>query len=187
MPTGSASQGIYELADGTHSGTACCWDFGNVTTNPQTYADMNTLFFGIAYWGKGAGNGPWMMADFEAGVWAGGSKIGDPGWGGLNDAHPVNNNNPSLKVPFAFGILKTSSSQWTLKGAKSSGTSLTTSYQGGMPKPISNAGAIVLGVGGDNSNNSWGTFYEGAIVAGYPTDATDLAVFNNIKAVGYTR
>ena len=56
-----------------------------------------------------------------------------------------------------------------------------------MPKTISNAGAIVLGVGGDNSNNSWGTFYEGAIVAGYPTDATDLAVFNNIKAVGYTR
>ena len=34
MPIGNASQGIYMLADGTHSGTACCWDFGNVTTNP---------------------------------------------------------------------------------------------------------------------------------------------------------
>jgi hypothetical protein len=188
MPVGSASQGIYELADGTHSGTACCWDFGNVTTNPMNYADMNTLFFGVAFWGKGAGSGPWMMADFEAGVWAGGSRIGDPGWGGLNDAHPINPNNPSLKVPFAFGLLKTSSSQWTLKGADAqTATSLTLSYQGAMPKPISNIGAIVLGVGGDNSNNSWGTFYEGAIVAGYPTDATDLAIFNNVKAVGYTR
>jgi hypothetical protein len=189
MPTGMASQGIYELADGTHSGTACCWDFGNVTTNPQSYADMNTLFFGVAFWGKGAGSGPWMMADFEAGVWSGGSKIGDPGWGGLNDnQNRVNPNNPSLKVPFAFGSLKTSSSEWTLRGADAgSATSITTSYKGAMPKPISNIGAIVLGVGGDNSNNSWGTFYEGAIVAGYPSDATELAVFNNIKTVGYTR
>jgi hypothetical protein len=64
-------------------------------------------------------------------------------------------------------------------------TSLTTAYTGALPKPISNSGAIVLGVGGDNSNNSWGTFYEGAIVAGFPTDATDLAVFNNVKAAGY--
>ena len=90
-------------------------------------------------------------------------------------------------MPFAFGTLRTSSSQWTLRGGDLQGTSIFTSYQGAMPKPISNAGAVVLGVGGDNSNNSYGTFYEGAIVAGYPTDATDLAVFNNIKAVGYSR
>jgi hypothetical protein len=189
MPVGNAAQGIYEIADGTRAGTACCWDFGNVTTNPASYADMNTLFFGVAFWGKGAGSGPWMMADFEAGVWAGGSKIGDPGWGGLNDnQNRVNPANPSLKVPFAFGTLRTQTSQWTLRGADlQTATNITTPYQGAMPKPITNAGAIVLGVGGDNSNNSWGTFYEGAIVAGYPTDATDLAVFNNIKAVGYTR
>jgi hypothetical protein len=191
MPTGGQPQAIYMLADGTHSGSACCWDFGNVTTNPQTYADMNTLFFGIAFWGKGAGAGPWMMADFEAGVWSGGSKRGDPGWGALNDnENRVNPANPSLKVPFAFGVLRTQSSpsEWTLRGADlQTATNITTSYRGAMPKPISNIGAIVLGVGGDNSNNSWGTFYEGAIVAGYGSDATDLAVFNNVKAVGYTR
>ena len=34
---------------------------------------MNTLFFGTAFWGKGAGSGPWFMGDFEGGVWAGGS------------------------------------------------------------------------------------------------------------------
>ena len=28
-------------------------------------------------------------------------------------------------------------------------------------------------------------FYEGAIVAGYPSNATDLAVLKNVKAVGY--
>jgi hypothetical protein len=46
-------------------------------------------------------------------------------------------------------------------------------------------GGIVLGVGGDNSNNSMGTFYEGAIVAGYPKNETEAAVMKNIKDVGY--
>jgi hypothetical protein len=186
MPVGSAPQGIYMLADGTHYGTACCWDFGNVTTNPMNYADMNTLFFGVAFWGKGAGAGPWMMADFEAGVWAGGSRIGDPGWGGLNDnQNRVNPALPSLRVPFALGILRTQSSEWTLRSADLAGTTITTAYRGAMPKPISNIGGIVLGVGGDNSNNSWGTFYEGAVLKGFPSDAAEEAILQNIKALGY--
>jgi hypothetical protein len=45
----------------------------------------------------------------------------------------------------------------------------------------------VLGVGGDNSNHSWGTFFEGAITAGSPSDATDLAVVKNVQAVGYAK
>jgi hypothetical protein len=188
MPLGSASQGIYEVADGTHVGTACCWDFGNVTTDPTKYGVMNTLFFGKAFWGNGAGNGPWMMADFEEGVWAGGSNKGDPGWGGLSDEHPSNPKNPSLAVPFAMGVLKTSTAQWGLRSADvKSATDLTTSYEGALPKAMNNLGGIVLGVGGDNSNNSWGTFYEGAIVAGYPTAATDLAVLKNVQAVGYSK
>jgi non-reducing end alpha-L-arabinofuranosidase len=188
MPLGSASQGIYMLADGMHYGMACCWDFGNVTTDPLQFATMNTLFFGVAFWGKGAGSGPWMMADFEGGVWAGGSLPGDPGWGGLAAPGPANTNNPSLKVPFAFGALKTSTNEYALRMADmQSATSLTTAYRGALPKPMDNKGGIVLGVAGDNSNNSFGTFYEGAIVAGYPTDATELAVFNNIRAVGYSR
>ena len=147
---------------------------------------MNTLFFGNAFWGNGAGTGPWFMADFEAGVWAGGSKKGDPGWGALSDDHPPNPNNPSLKVKYAFGILKTSSAKWALRMADSATTNpLVTAFEGAMPKPISNAGAVVLGVGGDNSNISWGTFYEGAIVAGYPTTAVDDAVLANVKAAGY--
>ena len=52
VPLGTAAQGIYELADGTHSGTACCWDFGNVTTDPTQYGIMNTLFFGTGFLGQ---------------------------------------------------------------------------------------------------------------------------------------
>jgi hypothetical protein len=190
MPLGTAAQGIYELADGKHFGSPCCWDFGNVTTDPTKYGVMNTLFFGVAYWGRGAGNGPWFMADFEAGVWAGGSKQGDPGWGSLDGASssPANSNNPSLAVDFAFGILKTDPSKYALRMANvQTANDVTTAYEGNLPKAMDNLGGIVLGVGGDNSNNAWSTFYEGAIVSGYPSTTTDLAVMQNVKAVGYTK
>jgi hypothetical protein len=192
MAIGDQPQGIYMLADGTRTGTACCWDFGNVTTNPKSYAEMNTLFFGVAFWGKGAGNGPWFGADFEAGVWMGGSKPGEPGWGGLNDAAnaPANTNNPSLKVKFALGFQKTANGpeRYALRMADvAAATAVTTAYAGNYPqgKHLDAKGAVVLGVGGDNSNNSWSTFYEGAIVQGYPPDASEDAVFQNIKALGY--
>ena len=36
-----------------------------------------------------------------------------------------------------------------------------------------------------NTNDSAGTFYEGAMVSGYPSDATENAVQANIAAAGY--
>ena len=47
-------------------------------------------------------------------------------------------------------------------------------------------GAIVLGTGGDNSNGSMGSFFEGVMTSGYPTDAADNAVQANIVSVGYS-
>jgi hypothetical protein len=50
-------------------------------------------------------------------------------------------------------------------------------------------GSIILGSGGDccysNTTMSQGTLYEGAIVAGYPSDATDDAIQANIVAAQY--
>jgi hypothetical protein len=46
-------------------------------------------------------------------------------------------------------------------------------------------GAIILGIGGDNSAQSVGTFYEGAITLGYSTDAADDAVQADIVAARY--
>jgi hypothetical protein len=176
MPLGNSSQGIYILADGTHYGTACCWDFGNVSTDPTKYGVMNTIFFGTGFWGKGAGSGPWFLGDFEGGVWAGGSGA----------SNVVNMNNPSMKVQFAFGILKTSPGKYAIRVADlKTATDLTTAYDGNSPKTWNNEGGILLGIGGDNSNNSWGTFYEGAITAGLPTNATDLAVMKNVQDAKY--
>ena len=46
-------------------------------------------------------------------------------------------------------------------------------------------GAIILGIGGDNSDGAQGTFYEGVMTSGYPSDATENAVQANIVAAGY--
>jgi hypothetical protein len=53
--------------------------------------------------------------------------------------------------------------------------------------PMRKQGAILLGNGGDNSNGSQGTFYEGAMTTAgtFPTDATDQRVQANIVAAKY--
>ena len=182
MPTGSAAQGIYEVADGARTGTtgnpvgaACCWDFGNASTNNCNQGTMNALFFGTGYWGKGAGNGPWFLADLEGGVWA----------GGTGQSNTPNPNLPSSNVPFAFGILKTNSSNYAIRVGNAVSGSLTTGYDGALPKTLNHPGGIILGIGGDNSNSSAGTFFEGVITAGRPSDATDALVLANVQAAKY--
>lgn len=46
-------------------------------------------------------------------------------------------------------------------------------------------GAIILGIGGDNSNRGRGTFYEGVMVAGFTSEEADAAVQEDIKKAGY--
>ena len=67
-----------------------------------------------------------------------------------------------------------------------SATAVTTAYEGALPTLYA-GGSVVLGINSYNSNGSWGTFYEGAIIAGFPAEDTDHAVLQNIKAVGYGR
>ena len=67
-------------------------------------------------------------------------------------------------------------------------TTTTTTIQGVRPHgyhPMKKQGAIILGIGGDNSDGAVGTFYEGAMLRGYTTDATDDAMQANIVAAGY--
>ena len=53
--------------------------------------------------------------------------------------------------------------------------------------PMRKQGAIVLGNGGDNSNGSQGTFYEGAMTAAgtFPTQETNQKVQANVVAAKY--
>ncbi|MBN1609652.1 MAG: hypothetical protein JW940_23670 [Polyangiaceae bacterium] len=175
IPTKNTDDSVYVVADGTHAGAACCWDFGNMWPDNCNQHTMNPIFFGTGYWGSGAGSGPWFMGDFEGGVWAGGN-------GGSNQNNP---NNPSMKVEFAFGILSTSSGQYAIKAGDVKSGDLKTAYDGASPKQWDKGGAVALGIGGDNSNSSFGTFYEGALLTGRPSDETDTAVFKNVQAAGY--
>jgi hypothetical protein len=93
-----------------------------------------------------------------------------------------------MKVQFAMGVLHTPVGKYALRMADvKTATDLTTAYDGNIPqgKTWGNAGGIVLGVGGDNSNNSFGTFYEGVVTNGSPSNATDLLVMKNIQAARY--
>lgn len=186
MPTGNEPQGIYSVAEGLGKRSpviqGCCWNFGNASTN-NCYGpsgQMNALFFGKAWWGEGTGDGPWFLGDFEAGVWAGGQ--------GAADAH--NPNSPAMTMDYAFGILKTNASNYAIRMGDATSGELTTAYDGGLPSAFqggtwSMQGSVVLGIGGDNSNHGAGTFLEGAITAGRPSDETDAAVHANVKAAGY--
>lgn len=194
MPVGNpaAGQGVYMVAEGKarrpDAATACCWNFGNVSNN-NCYGpsgQMNALMLGNGFWGKGAGQGPWFMGDFEAGVWAGGVN-GDIGSGGF-DANPEL---PAMTMDFAFGILKTQPNNYAIRVADATTGMLKTAYDGAAPNVFAGtgdwqmSGGIALGIGGDNSNHASGTFLEGAITASRPSNETDALVHENVKALGY--
>jgi hypothetical protein len=64
--TGDASEGIYAIFDGTHYNSGCCFDYGNAETSSKDTGagHMEAIYFGTeAFWGSGAGKGPWIMAD----------------------------------------------------------------------------------------------------------------------------
>lgn len=183
MPLGASPQGVYVVTSGKHFNGGCCYDYGNGEVS-RTYVpgnSMDALYFGNGtQWGSGNGTGPWVMADLEGGVFSGPTT-------GKNDMLM------SQPFPYVTAMEKNNGmTELALKAADATAPTLNTYYQGKLPNgksPGQKQGSIVLGSGGDccysNNNASQGTFYEGAIVAGYPSDATDAAVHANIVSTGY--
>ena len=73
------------------------------------------------------------------------------------------------------------------QGNAQSGTLTTT---GTIPlasgyQPMRQEGAIILGIGGDNSNWATGYFFEGVMTRGTPSTQAMEAVQSNIVAAGY--
>lgn len=82
----------------------------------------------------------------------------------------------------------TAHGHWAIKGGNAQEGTLQVYWDGKRAEgyaPMKKQGAIVLGIGGDNSDASVGTFYEGVMTAGYSSDATDEKVQANIVAAGY--
>jgi len=183
IPTGSAPEGMYMVTSGTHVNSGCCFDYGNSETTRRAdgAGAMDAIYFGTSCWFGGcSGSGPWVQADLEYGLYPGGSSS----W---------NSNQRAFNSKFVTATLKNNgTSRFAIKGSNSQSGSLYTLYDGSLPRgysPMRKQGAIILGSGGDccidNTNQSVGTFYEGAMVSGYPSDATENALQANIVAAGY--
>ena len=177
-------EGIYYVIDGTHFDSGCCFDYGNSSTNGRAVGTgtMETTYYGTSTaWGRGNGEGPWIMSDMEAGLFSGyGAKQNDVP--SITDWRFV-----SVYVNGGGG------NQWDLRGADATQAAVTTFYSGVRPGtpdsdayyPMHKKGGMLLGNGGDNGNGSAGTFYEGVMTVGYPSDETIAAVQADIAAAGY--
>jgi len=184
---GKEPEGMYMVTNSKHYNSGCCFDYGNSETDRKAdgAGAMDSLnFSSTTAWGSGAGSGPWVMADLEYGLFAQGDT-------------KKNQNNPSQTATFVTAVLKNNgTSEFALRGGAATTGTLSTYYKGALPggwSPMKKQGAIVLGSGGDcckpdgGANQSDGTFYEGCIVTGYPSDATEDLVQAAIVAAGYVK
>src|ERR1039457_4836474 len=178
IATGDGPEGEYAIFDGTHYNGGCCFDYGNAETNNDDNGAGHTeaIYFGnIKVWGYGTGNGPWIMADMENGLFSGANA-------------GYNANDPTTSYRFTTAMVEGESNQWAILGGNAQSGGLSTDYSGVRPagyNPMHKEGAIILGIGGDNSKGSAGTFYEGVMTSGYPSAATENAVQSNITSVRY--
>ena len=179
-------EGIYYVIDGGHYDSGCCFDYGNSSTNGRAVGTgtMETTYYGTSTaWGRGNGEGPWIMSDMEAGLFSGyDAKLNDvpsiTGWDFV-----------SVFVNGGGG------NKWDLRGGDASKDSLIVFYSGPRPHtpdsdayyPMHKKGGMLLGNGGDNGNGSAGTFFEGVMTVGFPTDETIAKVQAGIAAARYRR
>src|SRR5580692_878813 len=179
IATGDAAEGEYAIFDGTHVNNGCCFDYGNAETNNDDNGagHMEAIYFGTEKtWGFGSGNGPWIMADMENGLFSG-SNTG------------LNSGDPTIADRFTTAMIEGEPNQWAILGGNAQSGGLSTFFSGVRPSgynPMHKEGAIILGIGGDNSKSSAGTFYEGVMTSGFPSSSTEASVQANIVAAGYT-
>lgn len=183
IATNGRPEGMYMVTAGNHTNGKCCFDYGNteVTNADNGNGHMDAINFGNLCWfAPCPGSGPWVQADMENGLFQ--SDIG-------TSRNPANTGDRS---PFVTALLKNNGqNRFALKDGNAQSGGLTTTFDGPTPtnppgySPMHQEGGIVLGTGGDNSNESIGSFFEGVMTAGMPSDATDNAVQSTIVSAGY--
>lgn len=187
-PKGTAvddqAEGQYWVVNGQHFNSGCCFDYGNaeIDSRDDNAGTMETAYFGNApWWYHGNLPGPWVMTDQENNL-----------VGCVNpDGSKLCVELPDVTWRFVTAIAKGEPHHWTSMGGDAQEGALSVMFSG--PRvgpaydPMRKQGAILLGNGGDNSNGSQGTFYEGAMTAAgtFPSNATDQFVQANIVAAGY--
>jgi hypothetical protein len=178
------AEGQYWVVNGKHFNAGCCFDYGNaeIDSRDDDNGTMETLYFGnAAPWYSGKGNGPWIMTDQENNLVGCINEDGSKGCPNL----------PSIPWRFVTAIAKGEAHHWVSLGGDAQQGALSVMFDGKRVNPtydpMRKQGAILLGNGGDNSDGSQGTFYEGAVTAAgtFPSNATDQLVQANIVAAKY--
>ena len=172
VPTGTAvhgqPEGVYMVTSALNLNGKCCFDFGNAEINnldnKAGHMDAINIICNI-----GNPCTPDSGLDMEDGIYG------------------------HLKVPVgtAFvNVMGASDGQHTFaiyQGNAQSGA-LTTTGVIPLPKgyqPMRQEGAIILGIGGDNSDSAKGYFFEGVMTRGMPNSQAMEAVQSNIVGAGY--
>lgn len=187
-PKGTAvddqAEGQYWVVSGKHFNDGCCFDYGNaeIDSRDDDNGTMETAYFGNAgAWYHGKAPGPWIMTDQENNL------VGCV----TPDRAKHCPNLPTIDWRFVTAIANGEPHHWMTMGGNARRGDLSVMFSGPRVNatydPMRKQGAILLGNGGDNSNRSQGTFYEGAVTAAntFPTKATEQQVQANIVAAGY--
>lgn len=197
------AESVYGVFGGNFAGNQCCFDFGNseIKGTDDGNGKMDALNFSRDCWdGCGAGDGPWVQADLENGMFMTGRTTATPEYpsaflggsfkSGDGFCCAGTAKNLAMPYPFVTGVLNDPGSRtFTIKGGKATSGRLTTYYSGPTPpgngySPLRQEGAIILGSGGDQGTTD-GEFFEGVMTIGVPSDAAENAVQTNIVNVGY--
>lgn len=175
-------ESAYMVTSGTHANDLCCFDYGNAETDNKDDGNghMDALNFGTACITPCTGDGPWVHADLENGLF-----MSDEG---LN----LDRRDRGRPGPYVTAVLRNNGQNYlALKSGDARNGALALDYAGPEPQnkagysPLHQEGAIVLGTGGDDSNRGIGSFFEGAMTAGVPSNTADSQGQADIVAVGY--
>ena len=184
-PVGSQPEGIYMVTSSNSVNNQCCFDYGSGANDHKDdgNATMNAIEWGTACWFGTWGNnpcvgtGPWVEADLENGMFH------------TNTGSNKDPNNSGVHFPFVSAWEKNNgTTNFTIKYGNANSGGLTRPYSGPLPNgynPMKLQSSLLLGTGGDNSHYGIGYFFEGAITAGFPSDATEDAVQATIVAANY--
>jgi hypothetical protein len=178
------AEGQYWVVNGHHYNGGCCFDYGNGETDSRDDGSgtMETAYFGNeGAWYHGPPPGPWIMTDQENNL------VGCVNTNGGGKACDL----PNIKWRFVTATADGEPHHWRTMGGDAQTGELSTMFDGRRVDrsydPMRKQGAILLGNGGDNSNGSDGTMYEGAMTAAgtFPTQETLQKVQANVVAAKY--
>jgi hypothetical protein len=187
---GDEPQSMYMISSQHDLINGCCFDYGNAetTANNDGNGTMEAVYLGQGViWGTGSGEGPWVMADLENGLY--------PGWENMQDRNI--STNTSLQFDFVTAVVigdtadkNNGKGRFALYGGDAQQGVLKEMYDGIRPEkpgyvPAQKQGSIILGIGGDNSDGDGGRFYEGVVANGVASKETVDALQAVIVAAGY--